>query len=204
MKVYFWRSANKRILRCRRGKNIYRPLEIPANVDVAEYNPLTNSILELVDQSMVIGVAEVDTAIDPKIMLQSTDKLAEVIESVLDPDPEPKNDLENQLEEDDVEPSSEESTNDQISDESPSKSEDTMQRMVHESVDNAGAISGAVEVQVSSVAKRDDGLDDSSEYRPEVSSGRLYGGDDGMDSAQDRPGEAVDPISSSDESPSSD
>ncbi len=202
MKVYFWRSANERILQCRRGKNIYRPLDIPANVDVAEYSPLTNSILELIDQGMVIGIAEIETAIGPKIMLQSTDNLERLVESATDPDP----DSENQSTEEpaDVESSSEESVDDQVSDESPPEGEDSVQRVVDESVDNAGTVSGPTEVQVSSVVKGDDGLDSGSEYRPEVSPDGLYGGDNGMDVAQDRSGEEINSISSSDESTSSD
>ncbi len=200
MKVYFWRSVNKRVLQCRRGKNIYRLLDIPANVDVAEYNPLINSIVELIDQGMVIGTAEIGTVADSKIMLQSTDNLEQLVESVPDPDSE------NQSTEEtiDVESSSKESVDDKVSDESSSESKNTVQRVVNENIDNAGTLSGTVEVQISSVAERDDGLNDSGKYRPEGSPDGLYSDNDGVDVAQDRSGEAVDSISSSDESPSSD
>jgi len=208
MKVYFWRSANDRILQCRRGRNSYRPLEIPANVDVAEYSPLTNSTLELIDQGMVIGVAEVGSAVATKLMLQSTDNLERLVESApdLEPEPDPEPDLENQSTEEpaDVESSSEESVDDQVSDESPSEGEDPVQRVGDESIDNAGAFSGTAEVQVSPVAEGDDGLDSGSERGPEVGSDGLYSNDDGMDVAQDRSGEEIDAVSSSDESSGSD
>jgi len=182
MRVYFWRSNNERILRCRRGKNHYRPLTIPANVDVCEYTPLTNSIIELVDQGMVIGEAEIDSAVELTIMLKSTDNLERVAN----------------------ESTSKEPVDEQISDESPSEDENTMQPMVHESTNNAAALSGAVDVQVSSVVGRDDGHGSLSERGSESSPDGVYGSYDGMDVPQDRSGEEVDSVSSPDEDPSSD
>ncbi len=202
MKVYFWRSANERILQCRRGRNTYRLLEIPANVDVAEYNPLANSILELVDQNIVIGVGEIGTAISPKIMLRSTDNLEQLVES----DPKSENDSENQPTEEpaDVKSSSEKSVDGQVSSKSPPEGEDTVQRVVTKSADNAGTLSGTVEVQVSPVAEGDDGLDSRSERGSEVGSDGIHSDNDGMDAPQDRSGEEIDAISSPDESSGSD
>lgn len=183
MKIYFWRSNNKRILRCRRGKNHYRPLTIPANVDVCEYIPLTNSIIELVEKDMIIGVAEIDSAAELSVMLRTTDQLEKVANA---------------------QSSSKKSVDDEISDKSSKQDENTVLPMVHESVDNAPAFSGSVDVQVSSVVARNDGHGSPSERGPESSPDGVYGRDDGLDVPQDRPGEEVDSVSSSDENPSSD
>lgn len=182
MKVYFWRSNNERILSCRRGKNSYRPLTIPPNVDMCEYTPLTHSTIELIDQGMVIGEAVVDSAVESTVMLKSTDNLEKVAN----------------------ESSSKESVDEQIGDESPPEDEDTMQPMVHESLDNAPTLSGSVDVQVSSVVEGDDGYDSLSERGSESGTDGVYGSDDGVDVPQNRSGEEIDSVSSPDEDPGSD
>ena len=184
MKVYFWRSNNERILRCRRGKNHYRSLAIPPNVDVCEYTPLVNSFLELIDQNMVIGTVEITSTIPHTVMLKSTDNLERLVEE-----------SERLI---DAESSSEESVDEQISDESPEQDEDPLQSMVHESIDHAAAISGTVKVQVSPVAERNDGHDCLGECGPEGSPDGLHSSDDGLDISCDRPREEVDSVSSSD------
>lgn len=186
MKVYFWRSNKERVLRCRRGKNYYRPLEIPANTDVCIYEPLTNSILELSEQGIVIGTAEIETAIAPTVQLQTTNNLEKLVEA------------------DNVESSSEESVDDQVVNESSPENETELQRMGEESADNATALSGAVEVQVSSVVGGDDGLNSGSERGSESGPDGVYSDDYGMDVSQDRSGQEVDSVSSSDEDSSGD
>lgn len=68
MKLLFWPSRKERLVRCRRGKNTYRPQTVPARTNVIQYNALPNSVVELVDQGKVIGTFDIQFNVPPKGM----------------------------------------------------------------------------------------------------------------------------------------
>lgn len=177
MKVYFWQSKNLRVLSSRRGKRIYRSMEIRPGIDVCEYVPLPNSVLELYEKGYVVGTAKIDSSPPAKVSLASTKNLEEVY----------------------VESETEDSASAEVIDELEEKTGNSLQPVGDESTDDAATLSGSADVQVSSVAKGDDGLDSPGERRSESGSDGLHSDDDGMDVSQDRSGEEVNSVSSSDE-----
>lgn len=191
MKVYFWHSPNERIIQSRRGKNIYRTQEIPAGIDVCEYKPLANSVLELVDSGHVVGVAEVGTVPPAKVSMTTTIGLEAVHnESVKEA-----------KEKADVEPKTPKPTPNKAVNESEKKTGNKMQPVGNAGLDDAPTVSGATKVQVPPVVKGNDGLEGSGESGSKSGSDGVHSSNDGLDVLQDRHGKEIDPVPPSDENP---
>lgn len=56
MQLHFWPSNKERIVRSRRGNNLYRERPVPARCGVIEYPPLAQSVIELVEDGKIVGV----------------------------------------------------------------------------------------------------------------------------------------------------
>lgn len=63
MKLQFWNSPNPRQVCSRRGSNAYRPADVPPNATTFEYNPLPNSVVELLELGVLTGTLKITSNI---------------------------------------------------------------------------------------------------------------------------------------------
>lgn len=80
MIVKFWPSKSKRVLRSRRGKKIYREVEIKPNTRSQTYTGLPGSILELVEDGLVVGEKEISFSVPKQVNLEAVASVPEVEE----------------------------------------------------------------------------------------------------------------------------
>lgn len=71
MRLTFNPSPNPRTIQSRRGSNVYREAQISANSGCCEYNPLTNSEVELLEDGKVVGTLSIGTSIPSKAHVQA-------------------------------------------------------------------------------------------------------------------------------------